>query len=58
MSEPVKDKPTVKKLPCGGYGVYGIDIKNKQPIQIGYIGSNLNVEAFLPTGVTVQDIKK
>lgn len=58
MSEAIKEKPKVKKLSCGGYAVYGIDTKSKQEIQIGYIGANLNVESFLPAGVTVQDIKK
>ena len=58
MSEATKEKPLVKKLPCGGYGIYGIDIKNKQQIQIGYIGAKLNLEACLPAGVTIQDIKK
>jgi len=58
MSEATKEKPLVKKLPCGGYGIYGIDIKSKQHIQIGYIGAKLNLEAYLPPGVTIQDIKK
>lgn len=58
MSGAIKEKPQVKKLPCGGYAIYGIDNKSKQEIQVGYIGSNLNVEAFLPAGVTIQDIKK
>jgi len=58
MSEPTKEKPVVKKLPCGGHAIYGIDFKSKQQVQIGYIGANLNLEAYLPAGVTVQDIKK
>lgn len=54
MSEPTKDKLTAKKLPCGGTAIYGIDVKSKQVIQIGYIGANLNVDAFLPKDCVVQ----
>lgn len=54
MSEPTKDKPIAKKLPCGGIAIYGIDNKSKQSIQIGYIGANLNPEAFLPKDCVVQ----
>ena len=54
MSEPTKDKPTAKKLPCGGIAIYGIDTKTKQTIQVGYIGANLNPEAFLPKDCVVQ----
>jgi len=48
MSEPTKEKVKVKKLPCGGYAIYGVDFKSKQEVQIGYVGANLNAEAFLP----------
>jgi len=40
----------VKKLPEGGWAIYGIDPKEKKETQIGYIGENLKVEAFLPEG--------
>jgi hypothetical protein len=56
--DPTKEKPVVKKLPCGGHAIYGIDFKSKQQVQIGYIGANLNLEAYLPPGITLQDIKK
>ena len=49
MSE-TKQQIKVKKLPEGGWAVYGIDPKEKKEIQVGYIGENLNVEAFLPPG--------
>ena len=58
MSEATKDKPIVKKLPCGGHAIYSIDIKSKQQIQVGYIGANLNLEAYLPVGTKLQDIVK
>jgi len=53
MSE-TKDKPVVKKLPCGGYGIYTIDPKTKQPAQTGYIGANLELTAYLPKDAIVQ----
>lgn len=49
MSE-TKTTYKVKKLPEGGWAIYGIDSKTKQEAQVGYIGENLNVEAFLPEG--------
>lgn len=54
MSEPTKEKLTAKKLSCGGTAIYGLDVKSKQVIQIGYIGANLNVDAFLPKDCVVQ----
>lgn len=49
MSE-TKQQTKVKKLPEGGWAIYGIDPKEKKEVQIGYIGENLNVEAFIPEG--------
>lgn len=49
MSE-TKTTIKVKKLPEGGWAIYGIDPKEKKEIQMGYIGENLNVEAFVPEG--------
>ena len=40
----------VKKLPEGGWAIYGTDPKTKTEAQVGYIGENLKVEAFLPEG--------
>ena len=54
MSEPTKDKFTAKKLPCGGIAIYGVDVKTKQVMQVGYIGPGLNAEAFLPKDCVVQ----
>jgi len=48
------EKPIVKKLKCGGYGVYTIDVKTKMSVQTGYIGPNLTLEAFLPEGAVVE----
>lgn len=50
----MSDKPIVKKLKCGGWGVYTIDIKSKQLAQTGYIGSELKLEAFLPQDAVVE----
>ena len=47
-----KNIVTGKRLPCGGIAVYGIDIKTKQKIQIGYIGKNLAEASYW-----TQDIK-
>lgn len=44
----VKNKPKLKKLPCGGYGIYIEDKKTNQPSQIGYIGANLSLDGFCP----------
>ena len=49
MSE-TKQQIKVKKLPEGGWAMYGIDTKEKKEVQIGYIGENLKVEAFIPEG--------
>ena len=49
MSE-TKTSYKVKKLPEGGWAIYGTDPKTKTEAQIGYIGENLKVEAFLPEG--------
>ena len=49
-----QEKPVVKKLKCGGWGVYTIDPKTKQPAQTGYIGPNLSLEAYLPAGAIVE----
>jgi len=53
MSES-KEKPIVKLLPCGGYGVYTIDAKSKNLVQTGYIGSKLELNAYLPKDVVIQ----
>jgi len=44
-----------KKLKEGGYALYAIDPKTKQEAQVGYIGENLNLEAWLPKGVKVEN---
>lgn len=49
-----KDKPVVKQLPCGGYGIFTIDPKSKQLAQTGYVGPSLEPSAYLPTGYTLQ----
>lgn len=48
------EKLKVKKLPCGGYAIFGIDIKTKQPAQIGYIGANLPLEAYMPENAVLE----
>jgi hypothetical protein len=48
------EKPVIKKLKCGGWGIYTIDLKTKLPAQTGYIGPNLCVEAFLPKDAIVE----
>lgn len=52
MSEK-KEKVNIKKLPCGGYAIMGIDIKSKQIVQVGYIGPNLLLDGFLPDGYVI-----
>lgn len=47
------DKPKVKKLPCGGYAIYGVDSKSKQEVQVGYIGAGLKLEAYLPPNAEI-----
>lgn len=53
MSES-KDKPVAKKLPCGGYAIFTIDLKSKQLAQTGYVGPNLEPSAYLPKDVVIQ----
>jgi len=48
------EKPIVRKLKCGGHGVYTIDPKTKQLAQTGYIGPNLSLEAFLPKDAVIE----
>lgn len=45
---------TGKKLPCGGIAIYGIDIKTKQQIQIGYVGKNLAETPYWTQGVQIK----
>jgi len=54
MSEPTAEKIKVKKLPCGGHAIYGVDTKTKQLIQLGYIGANLPLDGFLPAGYILE----
>jgi hypothetical protein len=49
-----KNKIVVKKLKCGGYGIYSTDAKTKSVIQTGYIGESLNVEAWIPAGAVIE----
>lgn len=51
----MSDKPVVKKLKCGGWGIFTVDPKTKQPAQTGYVGSNLKLDAFLPPDAVIQD---
>jgi hypothetical protein len=37
---------TAKKLPCGGYAIFGTDSK-KNRLQVGYLGPNLPKEEYL-----------
>jgi len=53
MSDKPADKIRVKKLPCGGYAIYGIDFKTKQEVQVGYVGAGLNAEAYLPKNAEI-----
>jgi hypothetical protein len=53
MSEPIKEKTKLKQLPCGGYAIYGIDIKTKQEVQVGYIGSKLPLEGYISKDYTI-----
>ena len=48
MAEPTKEKTKLKQLPCGGYAVYGTDVKTKQEAQVGYIGAKLPLEGYAP----------
>jgi len=49
-----KDKPTVRRLPCGGHAIFAVDPKTKQSTQIGYIGKNLPLDGYMPAGTIVQ----
>jgi len=49
-----QEKPILKKLPCGGYGIYTSDAKSKQVIQTGYIGANLPLETYAPKDAVVE----
>lgn len=44
---------TAKQLPCGGYAIFGIDIKTKNRIQIAYVGPGLPAEEYLK-GVKIE----
>lgn len=48
------EKPVVKKLKCGGWGIFTIDPKTKMPTQTGYVGPNLSAEAYLPKDAVVE----
>lgn len=50
-----KNKIVVKKLKCGGYGIYAADAKTKSIIQTGYIGKHLKLEAWIPAGAVVEN---
>jgi len=44
-----------KKLKEGGYALYATDLKTKTETQVGYIGENLTLEAWLPKGVKIEN---
>ena len=44
-----------KKLAEGGYALYAIDPKTKTETQVGYVGENLAVEAWIPKGVKIEN---
>jgi len=44
---------TAKKLPCGGYAIFGTDSK-KNLVQIGYVGPNLPASEYLK-GVKIEN---
>jgi hypothetical protein len=44
-----------KKLAEGGYALYAIDPKTKTETQVGYIGGNLSLEAWIPKGVKIEN---
>lgn len=57
MSNETKDLKnvlTAKKLPCGGYAIYGIDMKTKNPTQVGYVGKGLAEFSCYLEGVKVE----
>lgn len=49
-----QEKPVVKKLKCGGWGIFTIDVKTKMPAQTGYIGANLTLECWLPKDAVIE----
>jgi hypothetical protein len=44
-----------KKLAEGGYALYAVDPKTKTETQVGYIGGNLSLEAWIPKGVKIEN---
>jgi hypothetical protein len=44
-----------KKLAEGGYALYAIDPKTKTETQVGYVGENLVLEAWIPKGVKIEN---
>jgi len=55
MSNDTKKETTIaRKLACGGYAIYANDVKTKTLMQIGYIGSSLKPEAWLPAGTVIE----
>lgn len=54
MSEQNNKDLTAKKLPCGGLAIYGIDPKTKNRVQIGYLGKDLPIEAWLSKDVKIE----
>jgi hypothetical protein len=50
----IKNVLTAKKLPCGGYAVYGIDMKTKNTAQVGYVGKTLAEFPYYFEGVKVE----
>jgi len=49
-----KNNLTAKKLPCGGYAIFGIDPKTKNPAQVGYVGKGLADVPYYLDGVKVE----
>ena len=45
----------VKKLAEGGYAIYATDPKTKTETQVGYVGENLSLEAWIPKGVKIEN---
>jgi len=52
--EKQKEKIIVKKIDSGDYGIFANDKKTNQLIQIGFIGKNLPLEAYIPAGAVVE----
>jgi hypothetical protein len=44
-----------KKLAEGGYALYAVDPKTKTETQVGYVGGNLSLEAWIPKGVKIEN---